>query len=78
VDFIILCLLWLSFASLVTLHVALAFVIGGRLGKLRGWLALLAFPLLPYFGVVAQARTRSLVWVFLLLSYAVLLFFATR
>jgi hypothetical protein len=78
VDLAILLLLWLAFASLTTLHVALAFAIGRRLGKIRGWLSLLAFPLAPYFGFVAAAKTRSLVWCLLALAYAVLLFFATR
>lgn len=77
-DFAILLLLWLTFASLSTLHVALAFAIGQRLGKLRGWLAFLAFPVAPYFGIMAGAKTRAFVWCLLLLSYLALLFFAMR
>lgn len=77
-DFAILLLLWLSFASLTTLHVALAFVIGQRLGKLHGWLALLAFPVAPYFAYLARAKSRSFAWCLLFLSYSILLFFATR
>jgi hypothetical protein len=78
VDFTILLLLWLSFSSLTTLHVVLAFAIGQRLGKPRGWLALLVFPLAPYFGFVAKVKLPSLLWCVLLLAYAVLLFVATR
>lgn len=77
-DLAILLLLWLSFASLVTLHVALSMTVGHRRGKLLGWLALLAVPLAPYLGFTANAKTRSGVWCLLLASYLVLLFFATR
>jgi hypothetical protein len=78
VDYALLFLLWLAFASLTTLHVALGFAIGRRLGKLRGWLAFLCFPLAPYFGFKAGIRVRSALWCLLLLAYSVLLFFATR
>lgn len=77
-DYVPLLLLWLAFASLTTLHVALAFAIGGHLGRLRGWLSLLAFPLAPYFGIRAGLKWRSGVWCALVVAYCVLLFFATR
>ena len=78
VDFAILMLIWLSFSSLATLHVVLAFAIGQRLGKPRGWLSLLVFPLAPYFGFVARVKSKSLLWCVLLLGYAALLFVGTR
>ena len=77
-DFAILLLLWLVFASLTTHHVALALAVGQRLGKLQGWLVLLAFPLAPYFGIRAHARVMTFFWVLLLLAYAGLLLVATR
>ncbi len=77
-DYALVLLLWLTFASLTTLHVVLGFVIGRRLGTLRGWLSFLAFPLAPYFGFKAQVKWRSTIWCLLLLGYSVLLFFATR
>jgi hypothetical protein len=78
VDYVPLVLLWLAFASLTTLQVALAFAIGRHLGPLRGWLSLLAFPLAPYFGIRAGLRWRSVAWCALLICYCALLFFATR
>jgi hypothetical protein len=78
VDYAILLLLWLSFASATTLHVALAYVIGQRLGKLRGWLSLLGFPLAPYFGWLAGAKNWSLLWCVLSLAYVGLLLLASR
>ncbi|HEY5961311.1 MAG TPA: hypothetical protein VIV60_32360 [Polyangiaceae bacterium] len=77
-DYAILLLLWLSFASASTLHVALAYVIGQRLGKLRGWLSLLGFPLAPYFGWRAGAKTWSALWCILVLLYFGLLLVASR
>ena len=77
-DLLILLLLWFSFASFVTLHVALAFTIGQRRGMLRAWLCLLVLPLMPYFGFSVAAKTRSVLWGLILLTYLVLLYFATR
>lgn len=77
-DFVLLFLLWLSFASLSTLHVALAFVVGQRLGPLQGWLGLLAFPLAPYFGLRAGLKWRPGIWCLLVVCYSVLLFLAAR
>jgi hypothetical protein len=78
VNYALLLLLWLAFASFTTLHVVLGFVIGRRLGKLRGWLSFLAFPLTPYFGFKARVKWRSTLWCLLLLGYCSLLFLATR
>lgn len=78
VDYALLLLLWLAFASLTSLHVALAYTVGKRLGKLRGWLALLAFPFAPYFGWRGAAKALTLAWCFFLAAYGLLLFFATR
>jgi hypothetical protein len=78
VDYALLLLLWLSFAGATTLHVALAYAIGQRLGKLRGWLALLAFPLAPYLGWIAGARFRSGLWCVFSATYFGFLLVATR
>jgi hypothetical protein len=56
VDFTILLLLSLTFSCLATPNVVVAFAIGQRLGKVRGWLSLPVFPLAPSSRFVAEVK----------------------
>jgi hypothetical protein len=67
VDHVVLVLLVVSFASLVTVHVALAFGLAMRRPRWRGAVAFLLPPLAPYWGM----RVRSLLWLIALASYVV-------
>lgn len=71
-------LLWVCFASLVTVHVALALTVGQRRGGVWGWLGLLMAPLLPYLGLKVAAKKGTLLWSTLLIGYLVLLLLAVR
>ncbi|HEX3596208.1 MAG TPA: hypothetical protein VHU80_13955, partial [Polyangiaceae bacterium] len=59
----------LSFALLVTAHVALAVGLIGRRPRSRGFVALLVPPLAPYFGVREKMWVRSAVWVLSAVAY---------
>jgi hypothetical protein len=78
VDIAILLLVWLSFATWLTLHVVLAIVVGKQKGTLFGLLGLLVVPLLPWFGFAIRAKWRSVAWLIVAVFYGVLLFLATR
>jgi hypothetical protein len=71
VDHVVLVLLVVSFASLVTVHVALAFGLAMRRPRWRGAVAFLLPPLAPYWGMLERMRVRSLLWLIALASYVV-------
>lgn len=65
-----------SFALLVTTHVALAAGLVGRKPRSRGLLALVLPPLAPYFGLREKMWVRSVVWMVSLAVYVVARTFA--
>jgi hypothetical protein len=68
VDAFVVISLVVSFALLVTTHVALAAGLLGRRPRSRGLIALLIPPFAPYFGIREKMWARSILW---LLSLAV-------
>ena len=66
----------LSFAVLVTSHVALVFGLTTRIPRWKGPVALLVPPLAPFWGVTARMYFRSALWLGSLLVYAATRFVA--
>lgn len=58
-----------SFATLVTAHVALAAGLVARKPWWRGLLALVVVPLAPYWGAREKMRARVVVWAVALVGY---------
>lgn len=69
-DSIVLAALVLSFATLVTAHVALAFGLTLERPRWKGPLALLVPPLAPYWGMEAGMKKRAAFWVGAVCVYA--------
>lgn len=59
----------LSFAALVTAHVALAVGLCRRTPWTRGLVALVVPPLAPYWGLREKMPGRSVVWIVALVIY---------
>jgi len=59
----------LSFAVLVTAHVALVAGLAVREPRTRGLVALLVPPLAPYWGLRERMRVRAAIWSLSLLVY---------
>lgn len=70
-DIIVIVALALSFAVLVTAHVALAVGLTLRHPRWRGPLALVVPPLAPYWGFEERMRLRTALWVGAVCVYAV-------
>lgn len=68
-DTVVLVALVVSFAALVTAHVALAFGLTLAQPRWRGPLALLVPPLAPYWGMEAGMKRRAGIWVAALSVY---------
>lgn len=66
----------LSFAVLVTSHVALVYGLTMQRPRWRGPVALLVPPLAPFWGVTARMYLRSAFWLMSLLVYAAIRFLA--
>jgi len=58
-----------SFATLVTAHVALAMGLLTRTPRIRALLALLLPPLAPYYGAREKMWIRTTVWTLALVTY---------
>lgn len=69
-DVLVLVALVVSFAALVTAHVALAVGLTLARPRWRGPLALLVPPLAPYWGMEAGMKRRAAAWVTALAVYA--------
>lgn len=69
-DAIVLAALVLSFATLVTAHVALAFGLALERPRWKGPLALVVPPLAPYWGMEAGMKKRAALWVGAVCVYA--------
>jgi hypothetical protein len=59
----------LSFAALVTAHVALAVGLGLRTPWTRGLVAFVVPPMAPYWGLREKMRGRSVAWLVALALY---------
>lgn len=70
VDAVVLVALALSFASLVTAHLALAFGLTLARPRWRGPLAFFVPPLAPYWGMEAGMKRRAGIWVTALVIYS--------
>ena len=68
-DAAVLIALVVSFAALLTAHVALAFGLTLERPRWRGPLALVVPPLAPYWGMEVGMKRRSGIWVTALLVY---------
>ncbi|MBE7483756.1 MAG: hypothetical protein HS104_27805 [Polyangiaceae bacterium] len=69
-DAVVLIALVVSFAALVTAHVALAFGLALARPRWRGPVAFLVPPLAPYWGMEAGMKRRAAIWVTALVIYA--------
>jgi hypothetical protein len=67
-----------AFAALVTAHVALGVELARRGPHWRAALAILAFPLAPWWGWRHRMRIRSVAWVVAAVVYAAALVLALR
>lgn len=77
-DAVALALLVLAFATLVTVHVALAAGLAARGPRWRGAVALVVPPLAPWWGWRTRLRARTVAWLVLAAVYVALLLFALR
>lgn len=77
-DAVALALLVLAFATLVTVHVALAAGLAGRTPRWRAPVALVVPPLAPWWGWRTRMRARTVLWLAAAAVYLALLAFALR
>ena len=70
VDIAVLIALVVSFATLITVHVALAIGLTLNRPRWRGPLALVVPPLAPYWGMEVGMKRRAALWVGALSVYA--------
>ena len=77
-DAVALTLLVLAFATLVTVHVALAAGLTARAPRWRGPVAFLVPPLAPIWGWRTRLRARTVLWIVAAALYVALLVFALR
>ena len=77
-DSIVLAVLVVAFATLLTVHVALAFGLARQPPRWRGLVALVVAPLAPWWGWHARLRARAIVWLAAAFAYAVALVIASH
>jgi hypothetical protein len=65
-----------AFATLVTVHITLAFGLARRPPRWRGFLALVVAPLAPWWGWQARMRVRGALWVAAAAMYGIALAFS--
>jgi hypothetical protein len=70
VDAVVLVVLVVSFATLLTVHIALAVGLTLNHPRWRGPLALFVPPLAPYWGMEAGMKRRAALWVIAVSAYA--------
>jgi hypothetical protein len=68
-DLIVTAAVILSFATLVTVHVALAAGLGARGPWWRAPVSLVVVPLAPYWGFQQKMRARAVLWAVALIVY---------
>ena len=59
----------ISFALLVTVHASIAASLAKQSPRWRALVALIGFPLAPYFAYRANLRARAVAWTFLAIVY---------
>jgi hypothetical protein len=67
-----------AFATLVTVHIAIAFGLARRPPRWHGLLALVVAPLAPWWGWQARMRVRGVLWVAAAATYGIALGFSLR
>jgi hypothetical protein len=67
-----------AFATLITAHIALGVGLARRAPHWWGALAIVAFPLAPWWGWQQRMRIRTVVWVVAAVVYAVAIVLALR
>jgi hypothetical protein len=67
-----------AFATLVTVHITLAFGLACRHPRWRGLVALVVAPLAPFWGWQARMRVRGAVWVVAAAIYGIALTLSLR
>ena len=72
-DLVITLTVILSFATLLTAHVALVAGLVARRPRWRGALAFVVVPLAPYWGFRERMKARAVVWAAALTIYAIAL-----
>jgi hypothetical protein len=77
-DIALLSVLVIAFATLVTVHIALALAIARRGRRSRALAALVVAPLAPYFGWREGLRARGALWMVAAVSYMAALWLAMR
>jgi hypothetical protein len=68
----------LSFAALVTAHVAIAIGLALKEPRWRAVVALLVAPLAPYWALATGMKARGWAWIGSVCLYSVALFFVSR
>jgi len=67
-----------AFATLLTVHVTLAFGLARRPPRWRGLAALVVPPLAPWWGWQARMRVRGVLWIAAAAAYGIALGFSLR
>jgi hypothetical protein len=75
-DLIVVAALVVTFAALVTTHVLIAGGLARRKPRARAVVALVVFPLAPYFALREKMRVRAVVWLVLAAAYGLARAFA--
>jgi hypothetical protein len=77
-DVVVTLLLVLSFAALVTAHVAIVIGLGGKSPRWRAAVALAVAPLAPYWALTSGMKARGWIWIGSVCLYAAVLSFVSR
>jgi len=70
-DMVVVAAVVFFFALFVTSHLTIAFGLARRPPRWRALVALVAFPLAPYFALRERMRGRAFLWLFAFVGYAV-------
>jgi hypothetical protein len=77
-DLVVVALLIVTFAFVITMHVAIALGLASRQPRWRALVALVVPPLAPYWAWQEHMRKRMGLWAFGVVVYLVLLLLASR
>jgi hypothetical protein len=77
-DVAVMLVLVLSFAALVTAHVAIVIGLGMKQPRWRAAVGLVVAPLAPYFALTSGMKTRGWIWIGSVCLYTAALLFVPR